>query len=112
MKVIILLVTLFCITACQSTSETEQANVNLNGDIAESVANSDYRLLSTSNRLPQFPGTDPKRYQEFKKLCGAKFIQGTGDVRKRSEDPNIRIQLIKYMKQYNQAMIKACLKNR
>lgn len=107
------LMSLVFIAGCQnqpqlSDSPDADANINLQQDIAEASAKKDFRLLSTSTRSPQFPGTDQSLYQEYKTKCGAKFISGTGDVIKRGDDPSIRQQLRRYMSQYNQAMVKLC----
>lgn len=111
------LISLVLMTGCQNQSQLTEsadadANINLQQDITEAIAKKDFRLLSTSTRLPQFPGLDHSLYQEHKALCGANYIAGTGDLKRRSDDPSIREQLMRYMKQYNVQMLAKCVEDK
>ena len=77
--------------------------------VADAVAIKDYRLLSTSTRMPQFPGTDQARYHEYKALCGANFLPNMGDVKQQGDNSMNRQQVKQYMAQYNEMMLAACL---
>ena len=117
LTIILSLISLVFIAGCQhqpqlTDSRDADANINLQQDITEAIAKKDFRLLSTSTRLPQFPGLDHSFYQEHKALCGANYISGTGDLKRRTDDPRIREQLMRYMKQYNVQMLAKCVEQK
>ncbi|REL28743.1 hypothetical protein DXX93_20660 [Thalassotalea euphylliae] len=80
-----------------------------NDAVASAIVNQDFRLLSTSTRMPQFPGTDQSRYHEYKALCGANFLPNMGDVKLQGDNSGNRQQVKQYMAEYNLLMLEACL---
>ena len=91
--------------------EASYQGITANDAVASAIANQDFRLLSTSTRMPQFPGTDQSRYQEYKAKCGANFLPNMGDVKQQGESSEMRKQVKQYMVEYNLQMLNSCLEH-
>lgn len=115
----------FSLTACQNSDQVSEVadptpapkksikqRDEVKNAVARAIADQDYRLLSTSTRMPQFPGTDQSRYQEYKTKCGANFLAKMGDVKLQAGSSDRRKQRKQYMAEYNQLILKRCLNNK
>lgn len=72
----------------------------------------DYRLYSMGGRVPAFPGTDFKRYDELLEQCGLKVIDNGGDTLTSESQMQSHDKAYQFAVQYNQKMVPLCLQQK
>lgn len=108
------IVSTFCLltmTACNQDSEPYSDPLL---DARNAILEQDFTLLAFSSRAISLPGIDLVKFDlaMLKKHCGYRILPNSGDMLKPGQDLTERKKMRTYATQYNQAVIKACLKKR
>lgn len=103
------------LTACQPggpdsapAPEADQAPDRVAEAIAKARNAGDYRLWITGGRRQVMPGVDQAIFDEARKLCGIKVLDGSGDVMGDQAQRQRRREAIDFASDYNARMLAHC----
>ena len=108
-----LLALLGCSAAMTAQNDSAQplawvTTAKVEDDIARAIARGDLRLLTFPGRGVDIPGIAAAEQEKAERLCGLRYLEGTGDVIRSEAEIELRRLVRIYTEKYNPAIYAAC----